>query len=130
MIGNRLQAVREFAGLGLKFAVLVTTLDILPAVVEYNVIVSKISETQTQNLIRSGVEQVFRDITTEGVPVVLVVVNNAIVNLWSPSYPAHWWSYCQSIIDCSRSNEECCGGDSSMLIWSHILCCWSEADKS
>jgi hypothetical protein len=51
MIGYGLQAIGEFAELGLKFAVLVATIDILPAVIQHNVIVSQISKTKTQDLI-------------------------------------------------------------------------------
>jgi hypothetical protein len=40
MIRYRLQAIGEFAELGLKLAVLVTAIDILPAVIQDDVIVS------------------------------------------------------------------------------------------
>lgn len=51
MIGDGLQAIGKFAELGLKFAVLITALDILPTVVEHDIIVAKVSKTQTQELV-------------------------------------------------------------------------------
>jgi hypothetical protein len=50
---------------------LVSSIDILPAIVEYNIVVSQISQTQPENLLRGSVEKIFRNIATESVPVVL-----------------------------------------------------------
>lgn len=43
MVRYRLQAVREFAELGLKFAIFVAPVDVLPAVVKDDMIISKVS---------------------------------------------------------------------------------------
>jgi hypothetical protein len=55
-----------------KFPVLVSPVDILPAIVEYNIIVAQIPQPQTKDLLRSGVKKIFRDIAAESVPVVLL----------------------------------------------------------
>lgn len=41
----------EFAELRLKFAVLIATVDVLPTIIQHNMVVTKISETQSQDLV-------------------------------------------------------------------------------
>lgn len=44
MIRDRLQSIGKLAELGLELAVLVTATDILPAIVQYNMVVSKVAK--------------------------------------------------------------------------------------
>ena len=72
VIRDRFQSIGEFAELGVELAVLVSSVDVLPAIVKHNIVVAQISQTQPDNLLRGGVEEIFRNIAAESIPVVLL----------------------------------------------------------
>lgn len=71
IIGNRFQASWELAELRLELAIAVSTVDILPAVIEHDIVVSQVTQTQAQDLRRGTKEKVFGNVATESIPVVL-----------------------------------------------------------
>lgn len=77
MIGYRLQAVGELAKLGLELAIAVPAVDVLPTVVENDVLVPQVPQPEVHNLLRGAEQEVLGNVTPEGVPVILFVLNFA-----------------------------------------------------
>ena len=54
VIGDGIEAVWKLVVVDLKFTILITALRILPTVIEHNIVVTKVSETEAQDLSRCG----------------------------------------------------------------------------
>jgi hypothetical protein len=93
VIRDRPESIGEFAELGVHLSSLVSTIDILPAIIEYNVGVTQIPQAQSDDLLRGGIEKIFRNIAAKSVPVVLLPGSprsaTCLKESGRTSYPSH-----------------------------------------
>lgn len=72
MVGYRPEAVGKLARVWLESASLVPAVDVLPTVVQYDIVIAQVPQPQIDNPLRRGQEQILGYIATKCIPVVLV----------------------------------------------------------
>lgn len=66
------EAIGKLARVWLESAILVPAVDVLPAVVQYDIVIAQVPQPQIDHPLRRGQEQVLGHIATKCIPVVLV----------------------------------------------------------
>ena len=70
-IRDILQPVGKFADLRLQLSTFVSSIHILPAVIQHDMVITEISQTQSNNLVRGSQEKLLGNVATKCIPVVL-----------------------------------------------------------
>lgn len=80
-VGEIFQAIGKFAELRLQPSAFISSIYIFPTVVQHDMFITEISQTQLNDLVRDSQNQLFGNVATKCVPIILYNITHLVSNL-------------------------------------------------